>query len=133
MIHGASLYDITTIESLFIPLLLTIAVVQFCRHKKSGWFLLAFFLGYSAVSSLGLMILSWAFLSDWDSVHFIVLYPSTKPETYLFLALFYGLTLWGITFKKMLEHYGVSRREAAVTIGLGAVMSIAIILSFMVP
>jgi len=132
LIHGASLYDITTIESLFIPLLLTIAVVQFCRIKKSGWFLLTFYLTYSTVGSLSLMILYGGFLSDWNSVHFIVLYPSTNPETYLFLSLFYGLTLWGITFKKMLEHFGVSRREAVVTIGLGAVASNAIILSFMI-
>lgn len=106
--------DLSVLE-FFLPfILLTVGTILFGFRKKAGWVLLTTFLIYSAISSFGLIIMTWGMepigIPALDSI-----FPQTSPFTYLLLTLFFGTTLWVVTKKEIKESFHINRPTARAT------------------
>jgi hypothetical protein len=107
----------------FLPLLIVpTATILFFKRKKIGWTLLAIFLSYSAVSSIGLIIMT---LNSEPSIFPALdnLFPQTSPITYIMTLLFLAGTLWTICKKEIREIYSVDKKYMYGTIGIIAAIT----------
>lgn len=123
-------WDLSIIEY-FLPLiLLPAAVILFWLRKKSGWILMAAYLTYSAISSFGLIVMTWNTeplgIPALDS-----LFPQTTPIAQILTTLFFGGTLWVMTKKEIKEHYNINRQTMIAAIGIAAVLTILFIGPFL--
>lgn len=107
----------------FLPVLIVpTATILFFKRKKSGWTLLAIFLSYSAVSSIGLFILTLnrepSAFPSLDNI-----FPQTSPTTHIMTLLFFAGTLWTICKKEIREIYSVDKKYMFRTIGIIATLT----------
>lgn len=106
----------------FLPLLIVpTATILFFKRKKIGWTLLAIFLSYSAVGSIGLLIMT---LNSEPSIFLDLLFPQISPETYIMTLLFLAGILWTICKKEIREIYSVDKKFMYGTIGIIAVITV---------
>ena len=106
----------------FLPLiLLPTSTILFWLRKKSGWILMASYLTYSAISTLGLTIMTWNMqpsgIPALDN-----LFPQTSPITLIMTTLFFGGTLWVLTKNEIKEQYKVNKQTMVTTIGIVSVL-----------
>lgn len=120
-------WDLSMVEY-FLPLiLLPLAIILFWFRKKSGWVLMASYLTYSAISTLGLIIMTWKMESS-NIPAFDSLFPQTSPTTQSLTILFYGGTLWVLTQNKIKGKYYINRKTTTATIGIVSLLTILFIL-----
>ncbi|MNS29664.1 hypothetical protein D3C72_616720 [compost metagenome] len=104
----------------FLPLLIVpIATVLFFKRKKLGWTLLAIFLTYSAVNSIGLFILTL----NREPSALDAIFPQTSPIIQMLILLFFGGTLWTICREHIREIYFVDKKYLTTTIGVIAIIT----------
>jgi hypothetical protein len=107
----------------FLPLLyVPIATIMFFKRKKIGWTLLAIFLSYSAVSSIGLFIMTLnreqSGFAPLDNI-----FPQSSPTTHIMTLLFFAGTLWTICKEEIREIYIVDKKFMFRTIGIIATIT----------
>ena len=107
----------------FLPLLIVpTATILFFKRKKIGWTLLAIFLSYSTVSSIGLFILT----VNREPSNFPALdniFPQTSPTTHVMTLLFFAGTLWTICKEEIREIYTIDKKYMFRTIGIIATLT----------
>lgn len=107
----------------FLPLLIVpTATILFFKRKKIGWTLLAIFLSYSAVGSIGLFILT----VNREPSNFPALdniFPQPSPTTHIMTLLFFAGTLWTICKEAIREIYSVDKKYMFRTIGIIATIT----------
>ena len=120
---GISKWDWSIAEYIVPLLALPIAVVLFWKRKKAGWFLMAIFLTYSAVSALGMLIINLdrkpSGIVALDSI-----FPTVSPMSFLLAMLFYMVVLWLIYKNKIRDIFKVSEQTAFMTIGFTAILNL---------
>jgi len=119
-------WDSSIVEYLFPLFLLPPATILFGFRKKSGWILLAVFLTYSAINTIGLTIITWnihpggvAWLED--------LFPSVSPATYIMLTLFYAGTLGVLNKRAIKEQYQITLQTAILTMAITGGLALLLI------
>jgi hypothetical protein len=108
----------------FLPLVLVpVAIILFFKRKRAGWTLLAIFLTYAAVSSVGLFILTLNMepsgIPALDSLS-----PQASPATQIFNLLFFAGILWVICKHNIREIYFVDKKYMFKTIGISVVLTV---------
>lgn len=106
----------------FLPLVVVpTATVLFYKRKKSGWLLLTMFLTYSAVSAIGLIILTINMepsgIPALDSI-----FPQTSPSTHILTFLFFAGTIWAISRENIRTVYTITKQTMILTISITAVI-----------
>jgi hypothetical protein len=107
----------------FLPLLIVpTTTILFFKRKKIGWTLLAIFLSYSAVSSIGLFILT---LNREPSAFPALenIFPQTSPTTHIMTLLFFAGILGTICKKEIREIFSVDQKYMFRTIGIIATLT----------
>jgi hypothetical protein len=107
----------------FLPLLyVPIATIMFFKRRKIGWTLLAIFLSYSAVSSIGLFIMTLkreqSGFAPLDNI-----FHRSSPTTNIMTLLFFAGTLWTICKEEIREIYIVDKKFMFRTIGIIATIT----------
>ncbi len=107
----------------FLPLLFVpVATILFFKRKKIGWTLLTIFLSYSAVSSIGLFIMTLnREPSGFPALDNI--FPQTSPTPHLMTLLFFAGALWTICKEEIREIYIVDKKYMFRTIGISAAIT----------
>ena len=122
-------WDLSMVEY-FLPLiLLPAATILFWLRKKSGWILMASYLTYSAISSLGLTIMTWN-MQPSGMPALDNLFPQTSPIALIMTTLFFGGTLWVLTKKEIKEQYEINKQTLITTIGVSGVLTMLFIAPF---
>ena len=98
------------------------ATILFFKRKKFGWTLLAIFLTYSAVNSIGLFILAFNMNSSGISA-LDNIFPQTSPTTHIFTLLFFAGILWAICKEGIREIYTIDKKYMFKTIGIIATLT----------
>ena len=115
----------------FLPLIIIPAgTILFYMRKKAGWLLLAIFLIYSAVSAIGMIILTMKMkplgVEGLDSI-----FPQIPSIMYMLAFLFYSGIIWTISRDKIRIIYSISKLTIALTISIVTlVVSLGIIITF---
>ena len=97
------------------------ATVLFYKTKKSGWLLLTMFLTYSAVSTIGLFILTMNMeplgIPVLDSI-----FPQTSPSTHILTFLFFAGMIWAISRENIRKIYVINNYTMILTISITTVI-----------
>ena len=115
----------------FLPLIIIpTATILFYMRKKAGWLLLTIFLTYSAVSAIGMIILTMnrkqSGIEGLDS-----LFPQIPSLTYMLAFLFYSGIIWTISREKIRIIYSISKLTMTLTISIVTlVVALGIIRTF---
>ncbi|MCB9195067.1 MAG: hypothetical protein H6600_09415 [Flavobacteriales bacterium] len=122
-------WDLSIVEY-FLPLiLLPAAIILFWLRKKSGWILMASYLTYSTISTIGLTIMTWNMqpsrIASIDN-----LFPQTSPITLMMTALFFGGTLWILTKKEIKELYEINKQTLITTFSISGILTMLFITLF---
>lgn len=104
---------------LFVPT----ATVLFFKRKKIGWTLLAIFLSYSVVCSIGLIILTIIIqpssLPNLDNI-----FPETTLSTHIMTLLFFVGTLWTICKEDIRAIYTINKEYMFKTFGIITIITV---------
>ena len=119
-------WDLSMVEY-FLPLiLLPAATILFWLRRKIGWILMASYLTYSAISTLGLTIMTWnrqqIGIPALDN-----LFPQTSAITLILTTMFLGGTIWVLTKNEIKEQYKVDKQTMVTTIGITGVLTLIFI------
>ena len=114
----------------FFPLLVVpIAAILFFMRKKTGWFILVIFLVYSAVSTIGLFILTINRIPLGVS-GLNNLFPQIIPLKYILSFIFFAGIIWAICRDNIRISYAISKQTmflvVAITsllVGLGVIIT----------
>lgn len=106
----------------FLPLVIVpTATILFYKRNKFGWLLLTMFLTYSAVSAIGLFILTMNMeplgIPALDSI-----FPQTSPSTHILTFLFFAGTIWAISRENIRTVYTITMQTMILTISITAVI-----------
>jgi len=106
----------------FLPfIIIPVATILFYMRKKAGWLLLAIFLVYSAVSAIGLFLLTMTMRpSGIEGLD--ILFPQTPPLTYMLVFLFYSGIIWIISREKIRTIYSINKLTMVLTISVIALV-----------
>ena len=110
----------------FLPLIIIpIAIILFFRRNKLGWTLLMIFLTYSAVSSVGMFILT---LNTQPSGIPVLdkIFPQTSPEIHILAFLFFSGILWRICKVEIREIYSIDKKYMLTAISVVAAITVLI-------
>jgi hypothetical protein len=118
---GLDKWDWSLAESIVPLILLPIGVILFWKRKKIGWFLIAIFLTYSAISTFGVFLLNLdrrpSQFSGIDN-----LFPVIPSASFILLFLLYGASLWLIYKNKVRSIFKIPEQPAFYTISLTAIL-----------
>ncbi len=106
----------------FLPLVVVPTVtILFYKRKKIGWILFTMFMTYSAVSAIGLFILTINMeplgIPSFDSI-----FPQTSPPTHLLSFLFFTGTIWALCRENIRTVYTITKQTMIITISITAVI-----------
>ena len=106
----------------FLPLIvIPTATILFYMRKKIGWLLLTIFLAYSAVSAIGLFILTINMkpsgIGALDN-----LFPQILPLTYILGFVFFTGIIWVISREKIRTIYSISKWTMILTVAITALI-----------
>ena len=116
----------------FLPLMIiTVSVILFWFRKRWGWILLAAYLTYTAVSALGLIMVSWNMKPVENSFFesFVTLPPTSG---FIMLFLFYGGALWAINRKKIKIQFNINPTTALTIMVISLGLTLFYIAPYMV-
>ena len=123
-------WDSSMVEYFLPLLLLPIAVVFFWLRRKIGWILMTTYLTYSAITGLGLIIMTWNMeasgipaLDD--------LFPQTSTTTQVLALLFYGGALWAVAKQEIKDSFNVNSQTALGTIVTASILTILLIAPYL--
>lgn len=123
-------WDLSMVE-FFLPLiLLPVTIILFWLRKRSGWILMASYVTYSAISAIGLIIMTW----NMDPIGVPALeslFPQTSLITQIFTLLFFSGTLWVLTKKEIKIHFNINRLIVIATIAIVTVLTFLFIAPFL--
>lgn len=106
----------------FLPLVVVpIATILFYKRRKFGWLLLTMFLTYSAVSAIGLFIMT----INIEPSNFLLLdaiFPPNSSATHLLTFLFLAGTIWAISRENIRTVYAISKQTMILTISITAII-----------
>jgi len=106
----------------FLPLVVVpTATALFYKRKKNGWLLLTTFLAYSAVSAIGLFVLTINVKPSGFAVMDNI-FPQTSPTTHLLNFLFFAGTIWAISQENIRAVYAISKLTMIMTISITAII-----------
>jgi hypothetical protein len=102
----------------FLPLVVVpTATIMFYKRNKFGWLLLTIYLTYSAVSAIGLFILTMNMeplgVTALDSI-----FPQTSPTTHILTFLFFVGTIWAISRENIRTVYTITKQTMILTISI---------------
>lgn len=126
---GDSGWDFSLI-TFFLPIMyLPFMIYLFWKKKSTGWILLSIYLTYSAVNTIGLLIMSInSEPSDIPALD--SLFPTTPAITYILTLIFYCGILWTIGKEHIRNNFKVNRRTMYLTNGITGAISSLIIISY---
>ncbi|WP_339704466.1 hypothetical protein [Algoriphagus aquimarinus] len=106
----------------FLPLVVVpTATILFYKRKKFGWLLLTMYLTYSAVSAIGLFILTMNMKpSGFDALDNF--FPQTSSTTHLLTFLFFVGTIWAISRENIRTVYSITKQTMVLTISIAAII-----------
>jgi len=106
----------------FFPLVVVpVATILFYKRKKLGWLLLTMFLTSSAVSAIGLFILTMIMKhSGFDATDNFS--PQTSLTTYLLTFIFFAGIIWTISKENIRSVYAINKQTMLLTILITAII-----------
>lgn len=106
----------------FLPLIIVpTATILFYKREKFGWLLLSLFLTYSAVSEIGLFILTINLQhSGFEALDSLFL--ETSPTTHLLTFLFFIGTIWAVSRENIRNVYTISKQTLILTVTITAII-----------
>jgi len=115
----------------FLPLIIIpTATILFYMRKKTGWLLLTMFLTYSAVLTIGMIILTMNMKPSGIEV-LDNIFPQTPLLTYILVFLFYTGIIWAISREKIRIIYSINKLTMTLTISIVTlVVALGIIVIF---
>jgi len=114
----------------FLPLILIpTASILFWLRKKCGWILLSYYLCFSAVNSISLIIMTWN-MKPTGNAALDSLFPVTSPIVYIMTSLFFIGTLWVIKKQDLRETFQIDKKTMIGTIAISVAISILILTQF---
>lgn len=114
----------------FLPLvLIPTASILFWLRKKFGWILLNFYLCFSVVNSISLIIMTWN-MKQTGNAALDSLFPVTSPIVYIMTSLFFIGTLWVINMQDLKEKYQIDKKTMIGTIVISVAISLLIMTQF---
>jgi hypothetical protein len=106
----------------FLPLIvIPTATILFYLRKKTGWLLLAIFLTYSAISAIGMSILTMNMVPSGIEI-LDNLFPQILPLTYILGFVFYVGVIWTISRENMRTIYSISKQTMILTVTITALI-----------
>ncbi|MFY0602046.1 MAG: hypothetical protein JXR03_20395 [Cyclobacteriaceae bacterium] len=114
----------------FLPIMyMPFMTYLFWKKKSTGWILLSIYLTYSAVSTIGLLIMS--INSEPSGIPALdSLFPTTPTITYVLTLVFYCGTLWTIAKERIRGIFTVNNRTMYLAIGITAGISGFMVMSY---
>lgn len=114
----------------FLPLvLIPTASILFWLRRKNGWILLNFYLCFSAVNSISLIIMTWN-MKPTGNAALDSLFPVTSPIVYIMTSLFFIGTLWVINKQDLKEKFQIDKKTMIGTIVISVAISLLILTQF---
>ncbi len=114
----------------FLPLvLIPTASIMFWLQKKLGWILLNFYLCFSVVNSISLIIMTWN-MKPTGNTSLDTLFPATSPIVYIMTSLFFIGTLWMINKQNLREKYKIDKKIMIGTTVVSIVISLSVLTQF---
>lgn len=110
-------WDYSIVLYFFPFIIVPTATILFFKRKKLGWTLLAIFLTYSAVSSVGLFFLTLR-MDAYGNPAQDFLFSQFLPTSHILTLLFFAGTLWTICKESIREIYFVDKKYMLVTISV---------------
>lgn len=111
----------------FLPLILIpTASILFWLRKKFGWILLSYYLCFSAVNSISLIIMTWN-MKPTGNAALDSLFPITSPSVYVMTSLFFVGTLWVINKQDLRQKFQIDKKTMIGTIVISVAISLLIL------
>lgn len=126
---GDSAWDFSLVM-FFLPIMyLPFMIYLFWKKKSTGWILLSIYLTYSAVNTMGLLIMS--INSETSGIPALdSLFPTTPAITFILTLIFYCGILWTIAKEHIRNIFTVNNRTMYLAIGITAGISGLIVISY---
>jgi len=104
----------------FLPLVVVpTAAILFYKKNTFGWLLLTMYLTYSAVSAIGLFILTMN-MERSGTPALDSIFPQTSPSTHIFTFIFFAGTIWAISRENIRTIYTITKQTMILTISITA-------------
>lgn len=114
----------------FLPLvMIPTASILFWLRKKFGWILLNFYLCFSAVNSISLILMTWN-MKPTGNAALDSLFPVTSPIVYIMTSLFFIGTLWLINKQDLKVKFRIDKKTMIGTIVFSVAISLLILTQF---
>lgn len=115
--NSAAVWDLSMVFY-FIPLIaLPTAIILFYKRKKTGWFIMAIFAIYSAISKVFLFIITLKLeLSDFHS--FDNIFVQISPAFHVFGFLFFVASVWTISKENVRNIFAVTKLTMILTVSV---------------